>query len=123
MELSQNTLPKIFIKDLHVSCVIGVYHTERQEKQPIFVSVVLYCSPNILLGSDDIAQTVDYEKLATAIQNIGEKNSFSLIESLGKEILKLCLGEQLVIKAEVTIEKPQALIRAKSAGIIIVGEK
>ncbi len=43
-------MDKIFIRELALRCIIGIYPEERREKQDIVINLEMHCDPvNILL--------------------------------------------------------------------------
>ncbi len=115
-----NSLSKIFIKDLQLACKIGVSETERQEKQPVSINITLWVDTKRAVETDDIKHTVNYKDIYLKIVELVGQNSFHLLELLAEEVAKICLKNILVQKAEVRIEKPKALKLAARAGVEIV---
>jgi Dihydroneopterin aldolase len=54
------------------------------------------------------------------ILSLVEKSEFLLIEKLAEEIVKVCLDDSKVQKANVTIDKPGALRYTRSVAVEIV---
>ena len=63
------------------------------------------------------------EEVLQKINDLVEKSSYKLIETLGIEIAKICLSDQKVINAKVKIDKPGALRLSKNVGVIISRSK
>ena len=117
-----NNFDQIFIEDLKCYATIGIFDWERQTKQPLIINLTLDIS-KIKNPKDHISDTVDYKSLSRKINDLVEKSSYQLIETLGIEIAKICLSDQKVINAKVKIDKPGALRLSKNVGVIISRSK
>lgn len=58
--------------------------------------------------TDKIESTFDYVPLAQQIYAL-QQQTRELIETLGQEILSLCMADNRILSAEVTVHKPSAL--------------
>jgi FolB domain-containing protein len=114
---------KIFIKDIHINCIVGVGKEERKEKQIIIVSVVVFTNVSNALKTDSVGHTINYSSLRKKIIRSVEKSNFHLLEGLANMILNLCLEDKKIIKAKVKVEKPNKYPDTKSVGIEIERER
>jgi dihydroneopterin aldolase/D-erythro-7,8-dihydroneopterin triphosphate epimerase len=112
-------MDKIFIRDLALRCIIGIYPEERREKQDIVINIELHCDLQRAGRSDDLNDTVDYKSIKKAILALVEKSSYQLIESLAENIADIALADEKVQQVIVTIDKPGALRFAKSSAVEI----
>ncbi|GIF25274.1 dihydroneopterin aldolase [Actinoplanes tereljensis] len=88
----------------------GVYDFERAEGQDFVVDVVLELDLEKATKTDDVADTVHYGELATALVAVLTGEPVNLIETLAGRLLDVCLADPRVDAAEVTVHKPQAPI-------------
>ncbi len=116
-------MDKIFIRELALRCIIGVYPEERREKQDIIVNIELQCDLRKAGRSDDLNDSVDYKAIKLATLKLVEESRFQLIESLAEHIADLALADVKVNQVTVTIDKPGALRFAKSSAVEIVRKK
>jgi FolB domain-containing protein len=114
---------EIFIRHLHTRCTIGVHPEERKQKQDVSISISLFGDFIKACMHDDIEDTVDYSALEHSIVEMVQESSFFLVERLAERIAEVCLDYERVHKVTVTVEKPEALARARSVGITITREK
>lgn len=114
-----DNLDVIFIRDLALRCIIGIYEIERKEKQDIIINAELYADLKKPCQSDNINDAIDYKVIKKNIINFVENSSFNLIEKLAQGIADLCLENKNVLKAVITVDKPQALRFAKSVAVKI----
>ena len=116
-------MDKIYIRDLCLRCIIGIYPHERREKQDVIINIILEGDLTAAGKSDDIADTINYKTIKKKIIKLVEKSSFFLIEKLAQEIAGACLGEKHVRRVTVTLDKPGALRFARSVAVEITREK
>ncbi|HVA97192.1 MAG TPA: dihydroneopterin aldolase [Candidatus Acidoferrales bacterium] len=112
-------LDTLFINDLPVSCIIGIFENERKEKQPVIINIALSVDTRKAGQTDDINDTVSYYDVANEVYKMVEKSQFELLEKLGQAVADICLKDKRVKLVTVHIEKPQALPLAKSSAIEI----
>jgi D-erythro-7,8-dihydroneopterin triphosphate epimerase len=112
-------MDRIFIRDLALRCIIGIYPEERREKQDIVINVAMECDLRKAGRSDDLNDTVDYKAIKKAILKLVETSQFQLIESLAENIADLALADEKIQQVSVTIDKPGALRFAKSSAVEI----
>ena len=110
---------KIHIRDLLVSCIIGINKEERVKKQDIIINIILYFDLKKACQSDRIEDSVDYEVIIKNVISLVKGSSFFLIEKLAEEIAQICLKNTKVIWVEVTVDKPKALQSSRFVGVEI----
>ena len=112
-------MDKIFINDLQVETVIGIFDWEREIKQTISINLEMEFDISKAAKSDDINDSLDYKKVSKRIISLCEKADSYLVENLIEKIAQVVLKEFLVSKVTVSLEKPGALRGSKSVGIKI----
>ena len=112
-------MDNIYIRDLSLSCIIGVNDWERRTKQTLNINLDLETDIHEAGKHDDINLTVDYEKIRDQIEKIVTHSQFYLIEALAEEIAVQCLAESRVESVRVRIEKPGALRNTRTVGVEI----
>jgi dihydroneopterin aldolase len=88
----------------------GVYDFERARGQDFVVDVRLDLDLRRAAASDDVADTVHYGELAGRLVAVLTGEPVNLIETLADRLLTVCLADERVEAAEVTVHKPQAPI-------------
>ncbi|MBI1349922.1 MAG: dihydroneopterin aldolase [Actinomycetales bacterium] len=88
----------------------GVFDHERAEGQEFVVDVTLDVSTAAAAETDDLARTVDYGVVATAVHALIEGEPVDLIETLAERIADACLAFEAVACVAVTVHKPNAPI-------------
>lgn len=95
---------RILIRDLTLSCSIGVSAEERARRQRLRINIELavdYPPPR----RDAIGEVVDYGKLAKAVRSHCLDTTFRLLETLAEELSDVCFGFQAVSETRIRIEK------------------
>lgn len=110
-------MDKIYIRDLNLRCIIGIYPHERKEKQDVVVNLVLDGNFSKAGRSDDIGDAVNYKTIKQQVIRLVERSSFNLIERLAEEIARVCLKDRKVRRVTVTVDKPGALRFARSVAV------
>ena len=113
-------LDKIYIRDLLLRCIVGIYPDERENKQDVIINIELSCDLSKAAASDQIEDTVNYKSLKKEIIDLVENSAFLLIERMAGEIASLCLANPGEQQVRVTVDKPGALRFARSVAVEIV---
>jgi dihydroneopterin aldolase len=109
---------KVFVTGLKVQAQIGVYRHEIGRVQPLIVDVELDVPTS---ASDRLAETVNYETILLAAQQLAAEGHIDLVETFAHRLAGRCLADPRVTRARVRIEKPLALAPdAVGAGVEIV---
>jgi D-erythro-7,8-dihydroneopterin triphosphate epimerase len=114
---------KIYIRDLALRCIIGIYPEERREKQDVIINVVLEGDLSRAPVSDAIEDTINYKSIKKSIVRMVEASDFNLIETMAARILDICFEDDRVRRATVTVDKPGALRFARSVAVEMSRER
>ncbi|MDT4933159.1 MAG: 7,8-dihydroneopterin aldolase/epimerase/oxygenase [Pseudonocardiales bacterium] len=101
---------RIELTGLRVHGHHGVFEHERRDGQDFVVDVALEVDTRAAAASDDLARTVDYGALAQALAEVVAGDAVDLLETLAERLAQVCLGDERVAAATVTVHKPQAPI-------------
>ncbi len=116
-------MDKIYIRDLALRCIIGVYSEERHAKQDVVINITLECDHSAAARSDSLEDAVDYKRLKQQVIQMVESSSFNLIETMADRIAQLCLEQARVHSATVIVDKPGALRFARSVAAEVTRSK
>ena len=109
---------KIFINDLMVKAIVGIYPQERVNKQEIIIDLVMSVDTAKAQISDNMSDTVDYGLVAKSIIKYTENKKPLLLESLAHDLIKLCFNLDEKIEAiEISLQKPQAFDFCSGVGV------
>lgn len=112
-------LDRIYIRDLHGRCIVGIYPDEREAKQDVILNLALEVDLRTAGKTDRIEDTVNYKDLKKDVLQMVEASSFFLIEKMAEEAAAICLGYAGVEAVTVTVDKPGALRFARSVAVEI----
>ena len=101
----------------------GVYEHERRDGQDFLVDATLWLDSRPAAASDDVADTVDYGVLAERIAAVVAGEPVNLIETLAARLAELCMADERVIAAEVTVHKPQAPIAREFSDVAVTARR
>ena len=110
---------KIFVDDLEIEAIIGIFDWEREVKQLIRISYEVEVDIKKAFKSDNIEDTFDYKNTSKKIIKFVEKSSFQLIEALAEKISKIILQDEKVLNLSQSVSKPGALRGSKEVGLTI----
>lgn len=111
---------KIIIKNLKLSCIIGVNPGERKNKQEVVINAVIWTDFSRAAKTDAIADALNYRTVNKQIIQLVETSRFNLLETLAERIAGKCLEYDAVEKVKIRVEKPGALRFAESVGVEII---
>jgi dihydroneopterin aldolase len=97
----------------------GVYDFERAQGQDFVLDVRLDLDLGVAAASDDVADTVHYGELAERLVAVLAGEPVNLLETLAGRLLTVCLADDRVTAAEVTVHKPQAPIPHEFADVSV----
>jgi dihydroneopterin aldolase len=109
----------IYIKDLRVKTIIGIFDWERKVKQEVSIDMEFPFDCKKAAASDSIDDALDYKVITKAVIKFVEESSFQLQESLAEGIAALIKDNYKVESLRLRISKPGALRGAKDVGLVI----
>ena len=109
---------RVFIRDLVLTCRIGVHQHERLANQRVRINLELEVEDSGPIG-DDLDKVVCYGELMTGIRHAVGAGHVNLVETLAERIAEMCLADRRVLSARVRIEKLDVFPEAESVGVEI----
>ncbi len=109
----------VFIKDLDVETVIGIYDWERKIRQTVRLNLEMNTDVARAAASDRIDDALDYKAVAKRLIDFVERSRFQLVETLAERCCEIVLAEFPVDRVRLRLDKPGAVRGSKSVGIII----
>jgi dihydroneopterin aldolase len=97
----------------------GVFDFEKREGQSFVIDLALGVDTAPAAASDDLPDTVDYGSLVASVKAAVETDPVDLIETLAQRIAGVCLLDDRVEWARVTVHKPDAPIDATFADVAL----
>jgi 7,8-dihydroneopterin aldolase/epimerase/oxygenase len=112
-------MDSVFIRDLRVETVIGIYDWERRIRQIVSLDLDMSTDIQAAAKSGRIEDTLDYKAVAKRVAQFVSQQEFQLVETLAEEIAALILDEFKLSEVRVTVHKPGAVSGSKSVGVSI----
>jgi dihydroneopterin aldolase len=109
----------IFINDLRVDMLIGVYDWERKVPQTVQLDLEIGVPDTGRPRNDKIGETIDYSKIVGRITASLKENRVLLVERLAEHIAQLVMTEFKSPWVKVSVTKLAALKDVKRVGITI----
>lgn len=109
----------IFIRDLRVQTLIGVYPEERIAPRTLLLDLELGTDIRPAAVQDRLDDTLDYQAVAERIIAFAATCEAQLVETLAEQIAALIQREFAIAWLRLTLRKPGALLDASEVGVII----
>jgi dihydroneopterin aldolase len=111
---------RIFLHGLEVECIIGFIEWERRTKQTVVIDVEMPVDCARAAASDDVADTLDYKKVAKRLIAFVSASDFRLVETLAHRAAVLILAEFGVEWVRLSVNKPGAIRGSKDVGVAVM---
>ena len=109
----------IFLRDLRISTLIGIFEWERRVKQTISLDLEMATDIRKAAATDAIDDTLNYKAVAKRVIAFVEASEFQLVETLAERITEIVLNEFNVPWVRLTLNKTGAVRGARDVGVII----
>jgi dihydroneopterin aldolase len=117
--MTQPAGDRIFLHGLTVECIIGFIDWERRVRQTVVVDLEMPVDCTRAAASDEVADTLDYKKVAKrALEFIGA-SEFRLVETLAHRLALVILAEFGVEWVRISLNKPGAIRNSRDVGVLI----
>ena len=113
------TTDTVFLNDLKVETVIGIWDWERKIRQMVSIDLEMGADIARAAKTDSIEDTLNYKAVAKSVQQFVADSEFQLVETLAEKIAELVLGDFDVPWIQVRVSKPGAIRGAKNVGVLI----
>ena len=114
----------VFIHDLQIETVIGIYDWERKIRQTVSLDIEMATDVAKAATRDDIDDALSYKSVAKRLIDFVERSEYELVETLAEQICRIVRDEFGVPWVRLTLHKPGAVRGSKSVGVVIErGEK
>jgi 7,8-dihydroneopterin aldolase/epimerase/oxygenase len=110
---------RIFLHGLTTECIIGFIDWERRVKQSVVLDIELPVDCRRAALSDDVADTLDYKKVAKRVLSFVEGSEFQLVETLAHRLALVILAEFGLEWVRLTLNKPGAIRHSRDVGVVI----
>ena len=109
----------VFIRELRIDTLIGIHDYERQGRQPIVLDIDMAWDNRPAAQGDDIALTLDYQKVSERLIDYVGNSEFLLVETLAERCADLLREEFSIPWLRLRLSKPDAIDAADAVGVEI----
>ena len=109
----------IYLKDLRIDTIIGVYDWERRTRQTIILDIEIAADISKAAKSDAIEDTLNYKAVAKRLISFVENSEFQLVETLAERIAEVLLNDFNIPWLRLTVNKQGAVRGVRDVGVII----
>ncbi len=109
----------VFIEDLRIDAVIGIYDWERRVRQTLSLDIEMAFDNTVPAATDDIALTLNYKDVSKRLIEYVGASSFGLVETLAERCAAIIREEFGVSWVRLKLSKPGAVRGAKAVGVRI----
>ena len=117
------TMDIVFIRDLRIETVIGIYDWEREIRQTVSLDLEMGTDIRRAGETDHIDDTLDYKSVAKALIEFVEKSEFQLVEALAEQCSQIILNDFNVPWLKLRLSKPGAVTGSQDVGVLIERSK
>lgn len=109
----------VFIEDLRIETIIGIYDWERETKQTIALDIEMAADNTKAALSESIDDALNYKAVAKRMIAFTEESQFQLVETLSEQLVEIIMNEFNVPWCRLKLRKLGAVTGSKSVGVII----
>lgn len=109
----------IYISDLRIETVIGIFDWERKIKQTVVLDVEMAADCRKAAQSDNVEDTLNYKSVAKRLLEFVGNSEYQLVETLAERCAEIVMNEFHVPWVKLRVNKRGALRGARDVGVII----
>lgn len=116
-------MDKVFINQLQIDTVIGIYDWEKEMQQRLFLDLEMEWDISQAAATDNYHHALCYETVSRRLIELVTAKPIELIETVAEMVANCLLSEFKVSKVTVRVNKPDAVKQAANVGIEITRSK
>ncbi len=109
----------VFITDLRVDTIIGIYDWERETLQTVSIDIEMSADVAKAAATENIDDALNYKDISKRIEAYIKDSSFQLVETMAESIATVLREEFSIAWVRVTVHKPGALSNSTDVGVRI----
>src|SRR3989339_2083005 len=109
----------IFLRELKVTTLIGIYEWEKRVPQTLQIDLDIALPDSRACQTDDIKDALDYAEVAEHLQTVLSDGHFSLLETLAEHIAQIILNDFNAPRVKVSVATLRAFRNFRMVGISI----
>jgi len=99
----------ILLEGIQIPAALGVTAAERRMRRPVTIDLEVECDLAAAGRSDQIRQTIHYERIFEVVEDVAANREHRLVESLGERIAGSILSKFDVESVTITVRKPKPI--------------
>ncbi len=116
-------MDQVIIRELRVTCIVGVLPEERTTPQEVVVSLAVGTDIVPAARTGELDCTIDYAALAERVATLIVTGRYRLLETMAEDLAASVLADPRAAAVRVTVRKPAAIADARAAGVEIFRER
>ncbi|MGL6160461.1 dihydroneopterin aldolase [Microbulbifer sp.] len=109
----------VYIRDLKVDTIIGIYDWEREVRQTVSLDLEMAFNIAEAARTDNIEYTLNYKAVAKRLIAFIEGSEFLLVETMAEKVAAIVREEFGVPWLRLRLSKPGAVRGARDVGVLI----
>ena len=109
----------VYIRDLKIETVIGIYDWEREIKQLVSLDVDMAHDIKRAAETENVDDTLDYNAVAQRLITFIGGSEFLLVEAMAEQCAAIIMQEFSVPWLRLRVGKPGAVKESQDVGVII----
>lgn len=109
----------VFLRDLRIDTVIGIYDWERRTRQTLVFDLEMSADIAAAAATDRIDDALNYKSVAKRLIQFVGASEFQLVETLAERCADIIRNEYGVRWVRLTLNKKGAVRGASDVGVII----
>ncbi|MFP5431154.1 MAG: dihydroneopterin aldolase [Gammaproteobacteria bacterium] len=109
----------VYIRDLKIETVIGIFDWERRIRQTVSIDLEMATDIRKAAATDNIADALDYKAVAKRLIAFVGESQFLLVETLSEKVAEIVMTEFSVPWLRLRLSKPGAVRGSQDVGVII----
>ncbi len=112
-------MDKIFLRELKVPAVIGIWEWERRIEQTVSLDLEIAADVRAAAADDSIEAAVNYKDIAKRVIAFTSESRFQLVETLAEAVARIIVTEYGVEWVRIAVAKPGAIEGSREVGVMI----
>lgn len=109
----------IFLRDLRIDTVIGIFDWERELRQTVILDLEMATDVRKAAASESIEDALDYKAVSKRLLAFVGESEFQLVETLAERCAEIIIREFNVPWLKLRLNKIGAIRHARDVGVII----
>jgi dihydroneopterin aldolase len=116
---SEVVMDIVFLRDLRIETVIGIYDWERKIKQTVVLDLEMGSDVRKAAATEKIEDALNYKAVAKRMIAFVGDSQFQLVETLAERCAEIILNEFEVPWVRLSVNKIGAVSGARDVGVLI----